>query len=360
MFAILVALICIVVASGVLLVRSPGKPRILLSSNGEPIANSVSEKVYVNINGVEQGMFIKSKDATHPVLLFLHGGMPVYFLSEKYPTGIEDHFTIVWWERRGSGMSYSADIPAETMTLEQLIADTVTVTKYLCERFGKEKIYLMGHSGGTFIGIQTAARAPELYHAYIGVSQMSNQLESEKLAYDFMLAQYKQQRNSKMVRKLEAAPVTRKDGTPAAYLALRDVAMHDLGVGTMRQMNSVITGVFLASLMSRDYTFAEKVHMWLGKSRAGVSMLWDEMLATDLSTQVRKLAVPTYFLHGRHDYTTSYALAKSYCERIEAPLKGFYSFEESAHSPLFEEPEKMQRILFEDVLAGSNRLADAN
>ena len=89
--------------------------------------------------------------------------MPEYFLTERYPTGLENDFTVVWWEQRGAGLSYSPDIAPETMTLEQFIADTLSVTNYLRNRFGKEKIYLMAHSGGTFIGLQAAARAPELY-----------------------------------------------------------------------------------------------------------------------------------------------------------------------------------------------------
>ena len=108
----------------------------------------------------------------------------------------------------------------------------------------------MGHSGGTFIGIQAAARAPELYHAYIGVAQMSYQLTSEKLAYEYMLQQFKENGNRAMVRKLEAAPVTMRDGTPHAYLAIRDKAMHSLGIGTTHDMKSVITGIFLPSLAS--------------------------------------------------------------------------------------------------------------
>ena len=145
------------------------------------------------------------------------------------------------------------------MTLEQFIVDTLEVTNYLRKRFGKEKIYLMGHSGGTFIGIQTAARAPELYYAYIGVAQMSNQLESEKLAYDYMLQQFKADGNSRMVQRLEAAPVTMTSGTPKAYLAVRDGAMHSLGIGSTRDMTSVIEGIFLASLQFREYTLREKI-----------------------------------------------------------------------------------------------------
>jgi pimeloyl-ACP methyl ester carboxylesterase len=345
---------CILLLTVLLLASSPGKTKPFVGKDGNQLPHSISEKIHVGINGVEQGMFIESKDTSHPVLLYLHGGMPDYFLTRKYPTGLEDLFTVVWWEQRGSGLSYSADIPPETMTLEQMISDTLEMTNYLRRRFGKEKIYLMGHSGGTFIGIQAAARAPQLYYAYLGVAQMSNQLESERLAYDYMLERFKENGNASMVRRLEAAPVTLAGGTPRAYLAVRDVAMHSLGIGTTHDMKSVITGIFLASLASREYTLAEKIDMWRGKSRSGVSMLWDTMLATDLAKQVPELAIPVYFFHGVYDYTCSYTEAKSYFERLKAPVKGFYTFERSAHSPLFEEPEKMREILREDVLSGAN------
>ena len=110
----------------------------------------LSEKIRVDINGVPQGMFIKSRDVNHPVLLFLHGGpgMPEYFLTQKYPTGLEEDFTVVWWDRRGAGLSYRPHNPRETMTVEQSIADTLSVTNYLKCRFGQEKIYLLAHSGG--------------------------------------------------------------------------------------------------------------------------------------------------------------------------------------------------------------------
>ena len=353
-----IVLVCILIAVGILLAYSPGKTEPFLDENGAPLAGSISEKIHIKINGVEQGMFIKSKDETNPVLLYLHGGMPDYFLTERYPTGLEDDFTVVWWEQRGSGLSYSADLPPETMTLEQMISDTLAVTNYLRQRFGKEKIYLMGHSGGTFIGIQAAARAPELYYAYIGVAQMSNQLQSERLAYEYMLQQFKENGNKEMVRKLEAAPVTLTDGTPDAYLALRDGAMHSLGIGTARDMNSVITGIFYPSLASREYTFSEKINMWRGKSQSGVASLWEEMLATDLAEQLPELGIPVYFFHGIYDYTCSYTEAKSYFEKLRAPVKGFYTFEQSAHSPMFEETDRMRKILQEDVLAGRNDLAD--
>lgn len=359
MFMILsIFLTGILIFVSILLIMSPGKPEPFLDEKGNLLAGSISEKTYVNINGVRQGMFIKSKDAAHPVLLYLHGGMPEYFFTRTHPTGLEEYFTVVWWEQRGLGLSYSASIPPESMMLEQMISDTKEVTNYLRKRFGQEKIYLMAHSGGTFIGLQVAARAPELYHAYIGVAQMTNQIKSESLAYEYMLEQFKEKGNKKMVQKLESAPVTLMDGVSDSYLSLRDEAMHSLGVGTTHHMKSVITGIFLPSLTCREYTLSEKINMWRGKSRSGVSLLWNKILVTDLNQQVPELNIPVYFFHGIYDYTVSYTLAKDYFEKLKAPVKGFYTFEKSAHSPLFEEPKKMQMILKVDVLAGRNNLAD--
>ncbi len=49
---------------------------------------------------------------------------------------------MVWWDQRGSGLSYHPDVPPQTVNPEQLVADTVALTKVLRERFGQEKIYL--------------------------------------------------------------------------------------------------------------------------------------------------------------------------------------------------------------------------
>ena len=349
----------IVILFAVLLAVSPGRPKPILDEKGRALPGSISEKIHVNINGVQQGMFIMGEDVGNPVLLFLHGGtaMPEYFLTQNYPTGLEQYFTVCWWDRRGAGLSYSADIPPETLTVEHSISDTLEVTNYLRSRFRKDRIYIMAHSGGSLIGIQAAARAPELYHAYIGVGQMSYQLKSEMLSYEYMLRRYKEIGNARIVKQLEAAQVTMSVPLPASYMKVRDSAMHGLGVGTTHDMKSVITGVFLASWLFREYTLREKLALWRGKFSSD-KILWDKMIATDLRNQLQKLDLPVYFFHGKYDYTVSYRLAKEYLGELEAPIKGFYTFEQSAHSPMFEEPSRMKQIIQEDVLERTNELSD--
>ena len=357
MTATVVLLISLLVLVGILLAMSPGKPTPFLDDSGMPLAGSISEKIKVNINGVAQGMFIKGQNTRNPVLLYLHGGMPDYFLTQRYPTGLDRDFTVVWWEQRGSGLSFSADIPPESVNPTQLVSDALALANYLRKRFVQQKIYLMGHSGGTFIGIEAAALAPELFHAYIGVAQMSNQLKSESLAHAYMLKRFSDDGNVKMVRRLERVRVGEAVPLPDAYLTVRDVAMHELGVGTTHDMTSIVTGLVWQSLLNREYTLSEKIGMWRGKFLSS-SRLWNTQLTTDLTKKVTRLKVPAYFFHGRYDYTVSYPLARAYYQQLDAPVKGFYTFEHSAHSPLFEEPEKMCEFMRADVLTGSKTLAD--
>jgi len=173
----------------VLLALSPGKLTQFTDENGKGLENSICRKVFVQVNNTEMGMIIKGKDVSNPVLLFVHGGpgMTEYFLEQDYPTGLEDYFTVVWWDQRGAGLSYHGDMDESTMTTEQFIDDTIVVINYLRERFGQDKIYLMAHSWGTFFAIQAVKKAPELYSAYIGVEQVSYQNESEKLAYEYII-----------------------------------------------------------------------------------------------------------------------------------------------------------------------------
>jgi pimeloyl-ACP methyl ester carboxylesterase len=348
----------VLVLLGALVVWSlPGQPRPFVDASGEPVEGSISEKVFVRVNGVEQGMVIKGRDRRNPVLLYLHGGMPDYFLTQDYPTGLEEQFTVVWWDQRGQGLSFHPDIPTDTMTPDQLVDDTIELTNYLRERFGQDKIYLMGHSGGTFVGIQAVERSPELYHAYIAVAQMTHQIESERIAHAYMLERYRSEGNEKMARKLEQAPVSGPP-MPTAWSNVRDVAMHDQGVGTCRDMRSIVTGLLLRSLRFRESTLAEKIALWRGKIFSG-RLMWNQMLGLDIRQEVTRLEVPVYFFHGVHDYTVNYSLAREYFDELEAPAKGFYTFEESAHSPIFEEPERVREIVETDVFGGRTGLADA-
>jgi pimeloyl-ACP methyl ester carboxylesterase len=312
---------------GIVIAMSPGRLDAFRDRDGEIIEGSISERCFTRVNGVQQGMFIQSVDSSNPVLLFLHGGpgMTEFFMNSTHPTGLDRHFTMVWWEQRGAGMSFSGEIPPESMT--------------------------------SYLGIQVAAAVPDRFLAYVGMAQISYQLKSEVLAHAHMVGAYRARGDDAMARRLIAAPVSMTDGLSPAWMRLRDAAMHGLGVGHTHDMRSVITGIFLPVWRMKAYTVMEKINVWRGKiwSRP---FFWDDLLGDDLSARLTEFDLPVYFFVGRYDYTANKDLSRAYFDKINAPAKGFYLFENAAHSPLFEEPVRATEILLQDVLQGLNALAD--
>jgi pimeloyl-ACP methyl ester carboxylesterase len=307
-------------------------------------------------------MFIRGKDLNNPVLLYVHGGpsFSEYFLVEKYPSGLENNFTVCYWEERGGGISYPG-VTIESMTLEQLASDVIEVTEYLRSRFKKEKIYLMAHSGGTAFAIRAAVNFPQLFYSYTGVSQITSQKESEKLAYKYILDYYQAEGNQAMVAELKKFPVLGDNSfiLPFFNSVLRDKTMHALGIGTMHDMRSILTGVFFPVWTCRAYTLREKFNIWYSKfSFVNKSGLRREVLNTDITALVPKLDIPVYFLSGKYDLTVNHTLSKEYLNKLDSPVKGFYTFENSAHSPMFEEPSRFLEVITGDVMNHTTKLAD--
>ncbi|OTO19940.1 alpha/beta fold hydrolase [Enterococcus sp. 3H8_DIV0648] len=205
---IILALLVFVMVAGFFLVflNSPGKLASLKNEKGETISGSISEKKFVEIGGIKQGMFIRGEDQSKPVLLFLHGGpgTPEFAMSEAWGTQdrLEKEFVVCYWDQRGTGMSNTKNLDSKTMTKAQAITDTIEVTNYLRKRFKQDKIYLMGHSWGAYVGIHAAEKNPELYSAYMGIGQPIHQKKGQRLAYDYLRKHAKEINDKKSVKKL--------------------------------------------------------------------------------------------------------------------------------------------------------------
>jgi pimeloyl-ACP methyl ester carboxylesterase len=354
LFVIILALFTI------LLLNSSGKPQQLRESNGVIVEGSISERVFAEIGGVKQGMFIRSKSADNPVLLYLHGGPSFsnYFLIEKYNPGLEEFFTVCYWEQRGGGLSFTPEVTKESITYAQLASDAIEVTNYLRLRFGKDKIYLFAHSGGTPVALKAITDHPELFHAYIAMAQITNQAQSEKIAYEYMVADASKTGDKRALKQLQRYSHV-KDGEDILKFfksPARDNYMHKMGIGTMHKMRSVFSGVFLPVWMCKAYTLKEKFNIWMSKiTFLPKTDIHRETIETDFASLYNEIKIPVYFFCGAHDLTVNTALTKEYYEKLIAPEKAFYLFENSAHSPLFEEPEKVMKIIKEEVLNNNKR-----
>ena len=328
---------------------SKGKMPQFYDNSGVVLPNSISEKCYLEIDGENIGMILLAKDINKPVLLICGGGpgIPEYLLESTYPSNLADEFVVCYLEYRGTGLSYDSHVNVTDMTTQKYISDIVSVTNYLSNRFSQEKIYILGHSFGSYVALKTVQQYPEYYHAYIAMAQNCNQKESEYRAYDYMKKQYELRNNKKMLERFAECPIQESEEAYENYFSssLRDTAMHDLGVGTTKDMHSVISGIFFPSLRCRAYTWQERINIWKGKALSTQFPVVKESLQFNAFEEVPSLQIPIYFFAGQYDYTCCYSLQKEYYEHIAAPQKDFYTFENAAHSPLFEEPIKSREIL---------------
>lgn len=331
--------------------RSTGEIEPYLDDEGNPLAGSVAEITKVEIGGRQQGMILKGRSDKNPVLLFLHGGpgTPEYLLMKHFPLNLEDYFTVCWWDQRGSGLSYAPDIGSGELTVERMVEDTIEVTNYLRERFGKEKIYLMGHSWGTFLGIHAAQLHPALYEAYIGIGQVVCHGESQKLTYAHMTETARAQGDLKTAQKLEALQEKDSSSTALQDILLVNATLFKQG-GGMFHDSKKIPLAFLRAVMTKEYTLADKINFFKGAALTISQPAWDTVMSSDLSETIPALEIPVHIIHGVYDMQTSYDMAKAYFERLIAPEKHFHVFENSAHSPPMEEPERFMRIIKKDLL----------
>jgi pimeloyl-ACP methyl ester carboxylesterase len=343
----LISIVGIVLAGFILLfLKSPGKLDPLKNATGNVMAGSIVEKNFVEIGGIRQGFFIRSENPENPVLLFVHGGpgSPVLPYSSAYETSerLEKYFTVCYWEQRGAGMSFNESIEKSTMTVGQLTEDARQMTQYLQQRFNREKIYLMGHSWGSYLGIKTIEKYPENYEAYIGIGQISNQLESEKLTYDYLLKLVADSNNKKTLEKLKQYDRNAPDFPTHDYLMTSRGLMNEYGIGTSHQ-NISMFDIIAKVMLFKGYTLTEKINYIKGTLFS--LDLFDYAMNDNLFESSVTFDVPIFFMQGKYDYATSYPLAQDYLNSIEAPAKSFFTVENSAHSPNIEEPEKFVQMV---------------
>lgn len=311
------------------------------------------EKGKVTINDTELGFFLLGEDKKKPVLLVCGGGpgIPEYLLEDLYPSVLSKHFIVCYFEYRGTGLSFDKDVDPKKMTTELYLSDIDGMTEYLRHRFQTEKIYIMGHSFGTYMALNTVYRHPEKYTAYLAVSQNTNQQESEYRAYDYMIEQYTKRHNSKMVSKFKEYPIYDSKEAFNEYCTsgLRDKAMHELGVGTARDMHSVVSELFFPSLRCKAYTMGERINIWRGKVKANHFAVTDDAFHFNAFKNIEKLEIPVYFFAGRHDYTCCESLQEEYYQKLNAPEKRYYLYPDAAHSPVFEDAEQTDKYLKEII-----------
>ena len=314
--------------------------------SGALVTGSVATMERIELGGVEQSVTIRGRDAKAPILILLHGGpgMDATGMWRFHNAALEDHFVVVYWTQRGTGRSYSSGIPIKSMTLGQFVADLDQLVGILKRRFRQSKVVLAGHSWGTNIGVAYAQAHPENVAAYIGIGQIANAAEGERRTYAFTVAQAKKRSDAEALAELT------KIGPPpypTDSLLIQRGWLDKFG-GAWHKPTSM-PQLLLTSYKASEMTWYDGV-----KFNAGIDFslkaLGPQIDKIDWMRRATRFAVPVFIVAGRYDRNTDANLAHEYFDKISAPIKQFNWFEQSAHSPPFEEPAKFNAFMIDDVL----------
>ena len=336
------------VAFAVVLAR-PASTEPITGPDGRPLTGSVAELSAVQVDGRDLGMMIRGHDAANPVLLFLAGGPggSERGAMRNHLTELEKYFTVATFDQRGAGTSYPALDPTSTYTLDSAVADTIMVTNYLRERFGQDKIYLLGQSWGTILGVLAVQEQPELYAAYVGTGQMVDPLETDRIFYRDTLAWARKSGNTTLTDRLAAI------GQPPYQdmLGYETALTHEQEVYPYSHTgNSEGAGGYSTNFIVPEYALIDQVHL-LGSFMDTFAVLYPQIQDVDFRTEARTLPVPSYFVEGAHEAPARAEPFQQWYAELSAPRKELAVLDHSGHRPLFEQPHQFVTFMTDTVLA---------
>lgn len=318
---------------------------MIRDENGNISPGSIAELTPIELNGRKQWISIRGLDKSKPILLFLAGGPGgTQMAAVRYELAeLEKHFIVVGWDQPGSGKSYYSEA-IKDITAETYIQDGYALTQYLAERFHQEKIFLVGESWGSALGIFLIDRYPEYYHGFIGTGQMIDFAETERLDYQKAMEIARDKNDTSIIKKLEkngippyyGKNVTLKSAAYLNYLSehmATNPAIHNPGYNTLRDIGSP------------EYGIIDKINFVRGVIKT-YNHVYQQLYDIDMRTDYRKLDVPVYFFLGRHDVNAPTVLVEEYMAVLDAPEKEIVWFENSGHSPwINEKAEFVEELL---------------
>jgi pimeloyl-ACP methyl ester carboxylesterase len=299
----------------------------------------------VELGGSAQWIRIRGADTSNPVMLLMQlgPGLPIINETRRFDRllGLEDAFTVVYWDQRGTGLSLR-DPNRDDLSPARMVDDTVALLELLHERFGTKTV-VTGFSFGATFAAYAAVRRPELIATLVVVGMDIDVPAAEVATYDFALGTAHQRGHRRAIRQLEAIGppphLSRKQfNTRVRWtMAFRGVATNAGYAGTFRAL--------LASLArSPDYSVADIVRTVRGIGSTQAALL-PELADTDLVHTVPRLEVPIVLAQGRLDRVAPGEAAQRFHDSVTAPAKQLVWFEQSAHTPHLEEPGKFRDVL---------------
>ena len=300
----------------------------------------INESMYVEINGTQQWISIYGQDKNNPVLLYLHGGPGSSSSAYDYAFTRQwaDEYTVVTWDQRNCGKSYSEDQNDTELTYDLMMSDGVEITNYLRDYLGKEKITLLGHSWGTYLGSNLVLEYPELYECYIGVGQLVDMDLNEEAFREVAMTWVGNDTNGlALIDQLTIGDYSQD------YYAARNQLMQMYGYDMFADETDY--NMLAAEYFNPYYSLADFWNV-LNSDWS----VYEEFLNSDEFDRFSLIdeteyQVPVFYILGDRDYQTNYLIAQDYFATIDAPYQDIFIMEDTRHGLLETKSDEFSEIL---------------
>lgn len=323
---------------------SRGRTPPFRAADGTVLPGSIAEAGYRLLGGVKQWVMIRGESLDNPALIVLHGG-PGFTDTPFFRScnaELERSFTVVYWDQRGAGKSFARDIPRSSMTVDQFLADLDELTEGVCAHLGRSSVVILGHSWGTVLGVLYATRSPGRIAAYVGCAQIGNWPEAEAASYRIAVQEAERQNHPRALKVLRAI------GPPpySASAVMKERTWLQRLDGQLRP--KALWGMRSFAFGVPEYSLFDLPRIIRG-FRFSLGAMWDEVSALNLLELAPALAMPVFLFQGRRDRWVPPETSRAYFDVLTAPSKEFVWFEESAHEPFVDEPERFNRTMLDRV-----------
>lgn len=343
--AVLTGLALIVLAA---LITRPATTDQIVDASGDEVAGSIAELITVDVGGKELGLMIRGTSTDNPVVLFLAGGPGGSELGamRNHLEALEDTFTVATWDQRGAGTSYATLDPTDTLTLAGQVEDAIEVTDYLRDRFGQERILLLGQSWGSTLGVLAVQEAPDRYAAFVGTGQMVSQLATDRIFYEDTLSWAEKNGNDGLgdqLRGIGPPPYSEMLDYETALSYEHQVYPYD------HSPNAEGEGGFSENFFVPEYSRTDQIHL-LGSFMDTFSVLYPQLQEIDFRETATEFEVPMFFVQGAYEADGRAEPFEEWYPMIEAPTKDLVELDTSGHRPLFEQPDEFVAYMNDTVL----------
>ncbi|MDC7226021.1 MAG: alpha/beta hydrolase [Spirochaetales bacterium] len=309
----------------------------------------IQEDLYIELGGIEQYLQIRGEDINNPVILFLHGGpgFPLSYLSYYYQPYLESDYTFVCWDQRGSGRTYyKNEVTENDLTPEQLLADTDELVEYICSRFQKEKVIIMGQSWGTVPGTLYTMKYPDKVESYIGVGQVidfdAGKIEAAIAAKTLAKKESIESDVTTLINEIEnfsqASNINEID-IPGMEKMIRTSLNYLKGSDELNPLKTMWLGLTSPDVSINDLRWFKNASSTETIFKLEKNLINYMYYGFDIDVLDNQYDVPIYYISGGNDWITPYTMVKIYCNNLVAPSKDMIIIENTGHTPFLDQPE---------------------